>query len=80
MLSRYHGDALMNSAMLYKDQKSGVLSTFPLGAFAYARLDKRLKNEQLWRDAHREPGRDPMGLTTKQPNIEFFTTEVMQFH
>ena len=72
---RYHGDAAMASYMLYKEKKEGVLSTFPFGAFAYARLDDRLQNEPLWQKAKREPGRDPMGLTPKQPNIEFFTTE-----
>lgn len=66
----------MAAYMLYKDKKEGVLSTFPFGAFAYARLDDRLKDEPLWREAKREPGRDPMGLTPNQPNIEFFTTEV----
>jgi hypothetical protein len=65
----------MASYMLYKEKKEGVLSTFPFGAFAYARLDDRLQNEPLWQQAKTEPGRDPMGLTPKQPNIEFFTTE-----
>jgi hypothetical protein len=53
--------------------------SFPFGAFAFARLDKRLKDEPLWRDAERASGRDPMGLTPKQPNIELFTTEVRRF-
>ena len=65
----------MAAYMLYKEKKEGVLSTFPFGAFAFARLDDRLRDVPLWRDAKREPGRDPMGLTSKQPNIEFFTTE-----
>lgn len=72
----YHGDGLMNSFMLYKEKKTGVFSTFPFGAFAFARLDERLKDEPLWKEANREQGRDPMGLTPKQPNIEFFTTEL----
>jgi hypothetical protein len=72
---RYHGDAAMAAYQLYKDKKEGVLSTFPFGAFAFARLDDRLKDEPLWQQAKRENDRDPMGLTTKQPNIEFFTTE-----
>ncbi|KIV85554.1 hypothetical protein PV11_01236 [Exophiala sideris] len=71
----YHGDAAMHSYMLYKEKKEGVLSTFPFGAFAYARLDDRLKDEPLWKDAKRAPGRDPMGLTQHQPNVEFFSTE-----
>ncbi|KEF61648.1 uncharacterized protein A1O9_03216 [Exophiala aquamarina CBS 119918] len=72
----YHGDAAMAAYMLYKEKKTGVLSTFPFGAFAFARLDDRLKNEPLWKDAKTQPGRDPMGLTKKQPNVEFFTTEL----
>jgi len=66
----------MATYMLYKENKTGILSTFPFGAFAFARLDDRLKDEPLWKNAKTQPGRDPMGLTQKQPNIEFFTTEV----
>ncbi|EXJ75631.1 uncharacterized protein A1O5_00138 [Cladophialophora psammophila CBS 110553] len=72
----YHGDAATAAYMLYKEKKEGILSTFPFGAFAFARLDNRLKDEPLWKEAKREPGRDPMGLTPKQPNVEFFTTEL----
>lgn len=71
----YHGTAFADSYKLWKEQKTGFLSTFPFGIFAFARLDDRLANEPLWNSAPREPGRDPMGLTPKQPNIEFFTTE-----
>lgn len=71
----YHGDALAKSYQEWKEHKTGFLSTFPFGAFAFARLDDRLKDSELWQKAPREPGRDPMGLTPKQPNIEFFTTE-----
>ena len=52
-----------------------MLSTFPFGAFAYARLDERLQGNSLWDHAICEPGRDPMGLTPAQPNIEIFMTE-----
>ncbi|KIW26761.1 uncharacterized protein PV07_06569 [Cladophialophora immunda] len=72
----YHGDAAMAAYMLYKEKKEGILSTFPFGALAFARLDDRLKDEPLWKEAKTEPGRDPMGLTPKQPNVEFFTTEL----
>lgn len=72
----YHGDAAMNSYMLYKEKKTGILSTFPFGAFGYARLDDRLKDEPLWQKAKTKSGRDPMGLTKSQPHIEFFTTEL----
>ncbi|GAB1198175.1 hypothetical protein APSETT444_007483 [Aspergillus pseudonomiae] len=71
----YHDDNMEKTYAQWKEQKTGFLSTFPFGAFAFARLDERLKDEPLWRDAPRKPGRDPMGLTPKQPNIEFFTTE-----
>ncbi|KAK2754667.1 hypothetical protein FQN54_006800 [Arachnomyces sp. PD_36] len=71
----YHGDAFAKTYALWKEQKTGFLSTFPFGVFAYSRLDERLANEPLWANAPREPGRDPMGLTPQQPNIEFFTTE-----
>ena len=68
----------MKSYMLYKEKKTGLLSTFPFGAFAFARLDERLKDEPLWREAQKSAaaGRDPMGLTKSQPHIEFFTTEL----
>ncbi|UNI23220.1 hypothetical protein JDV02_009052 [Purpureocillium takamizusanense] len=74
----YHGtpgDAFNKAYQQWKDEKRGFLSTFPFGAFAFARLDERLADSQLWTSAPREPGRDPMGLTPGQPNIEFFTTE-----
>ncbi|KAL2862396.1 GMC family oxidoreductase [Aspergillus lucknowensis] len=71
----YHDDNLAKTYQEWKDHKTGFLSTFPFGSFAFARIDDRLKDEPLWRDAPRETGRDPMGLTPKQPSIEFFTTE-----
>lgn len=72
----YHDNAIAQSYQLWKEKKAGVLSTFPFGIFGYARLDERLKDEPLWRDAPREEGRDPMGLTKDQPNIEFWNTEL----
>lgn len=71
----YHGDNFAKTYALWKDQQAGFLSSFPFGVFAYARLDERLADSDLWKNASREPGRDPMGLTPRQPNIEFFTTE-----
>ncbi|KAJ9625007.1 hypothetical protein H2203_004958 [Taxawa tesnikishii (nom. ined.)] len=71
----YHDNALMSTYEQWKKEKTGFLSTFPFGAFAYARLDDRLQEEPLWKNASRQPGRDPMGLTPKQPNVEYFTTE-----
>ncbi|KXX83468.1 Pyranose dehydrogenase 3 [Madurella mycetomatis] len=72
----YHGDSMTKTYALWQNQRAGFLSTFPFGAFAYARLDSRLADSPLWTSATRAPGRDPMGLSpTTQPNIEFFTTE-----
>jgi choline dehydrogenase-like flavoprotein len=71
----YHGDNFDRTYAQWKENKTGFLSTFPFGSFAFARLDDRLKDDPLWKNAPREPGRDPMGLTPQQPNIEFFTTE-----
>lgn len=71
----YHGDAFNKTYQLWKDKKTGFLSTFPFGAFAFARLDSRLADSEIWNSAPRQPGRDPMGLTPAQPNVEFFTTE-----
>lgn len=71
----YHGDSLAESYRQWKEERRGALSQFPFGAFAYARLDERLKDEPIWTSAPREQGKDPMGLTPAQPNIEFFTTD-----
>ena len=71
----YHDENFDKTYALWRDKKEGFLSTFPFGSFAFARLDDRLKDEPLWKNAPRQPGRDPMGLTPKQPNVEFFTTE-----
>jgi choline dehydrogenase-like flavoprotein len=72
----YHDNAIASSYAEYQAHKTGILSTFPFGIFGYARLDDRLASHPLWRDAQREPGRDPMGLSPKQPNIEFWNTEL----
>ncbi|KAL3491105.1 hypothetical protein BJX62DRAFT_251546 [Aspergillus germanicus] len=71
----YHGDAFASTYAEWKEHKTGFLSTFPFGSFAFARIDDRLADSSLWKNAPRLPGRDPMGLTPSQPNIEFFTTE-----
>lgn len=71
----YHGDAFAKTYALWKEKTEGFLSSFPFGAFAFARLDDRLADSELWKNAPRREGRDPMGLTPSQPNIEFFTTE-----
>jgi len=56
----YKPDALGEAYRQWKEEKRGPLSTFPFGAFGYARLDERLKSEPLWQTAPREDGRDPM--------------------
>lgn len=71
----YKPNALGEAYRQWKEEKRGPLSTFPFGAFAFARLDSRLDSDPLWNSAPRKPGRDPMGLTPTQPNIEFFSTE-----
>lgn len=71
----YHPGALAKSYALWKEKKEGPLASFPFGVFAYARLDKRLADSELWNKAPRKEGRDPMGLTPGQPNVEFFMTE-----
>ncbi|WKT53547.1 FAD/NAD(P)-binding domain superfamily [Fusarium oxysporum f. sp. vasinfectum] len=71
----YHGDALAKSYTLWKKQKAGFLSTFPFGILAFARLDQRLADSDVWNEAPRKVGRDPMGLAPSQPNIELFNTE-----
>jgi choline dehydrogenase-like flavoprotein len=68
-------DAWNTGVADWKKDKSGWMSTFPFGAFAFARLSERLDEENPeWRALPREPGRDPMGLTESQPNHEFFHT------
>ncbi|KAG4030544.1 hypothetical protein MFRU_011g00040 [Monilinia fructicola] len=72
----YRPNALGEAYRQWKEEKRGPLSTFPFGVFAYSRLDERLASEPAWASAPRQPGRDPMGLTKSQPNVEFFTTEL----
>ncbi|KAM0373399.1 hypothetical protein ACHAPY_009055 [Fusarium culmorum] len=71
----YHGGALSKAFTQWKEEKKGPMTVFPFGIFAYARIDERLKDSEIWNSAPRKEGRDPMGLTPKQPQIEFFTTE-----
>jgi choline dehydrogenase-like flavoprotein len=72
----YHDNAIASTYALYQEKKTGILSTFPFGIFGYARLDERLQDSPLWTNAPRQSGRDPMGLTPSQPNIEFWNTEL----
>ncbi|KAL6704664.1 hypothetical protein ACN47E_007946 [Coniothyrium glycines] len=72
----FHDDAMASTYKLYQEKKSGLLSTFPFGIFGYARLDERLKDSEVWQNAKRRDGRDPMGLLPHQPNVEFWNTEL----
>jgi len=56
--------------------RTGFLSQFPFGGFAFTRLDTRLNEHEEWRNARTEPGLDPMGLSETQPHVEFFNNEV----
>ncbi|KAK3720459.1 hypothetical protein LTR37_003872 [Vermiconidia calcicola] len=73
----WHGDAAARNLADYRKDGSGFLGAMPFGTFAYARLDQRLKDSSLWQEAlsTASPGRDPMGLSQHQPNIEAFHTE-----
>lgn len=73
----HHGDSFLRSREQWRKDRTGFLSSYPFGAFAYARVDERLKDNPDWQAALRSasPGRDPMGLTPKQPNLEFFQLE-----
>lgn len=72
----YHDNAIASTYQLYVEKKTGLLSTFPFGIFGYARLDERLADSDLWKSAPRTEGRDPMGLSSNQPNIEFWNSEL----
>jgi choline dehydrogenase-like flavoprotein len=65
---------MMKSVHAWQTSRSGALSAIPFGAFAYARMDERLRNENVWQKDD-DSGRDAMGLTSEQPNVEFFNTE-----
>ena len=71
----WHTGALEASKKLYKESRAGVLSQFPFGAFAFTRLDERLKDSPVWQKAERRGGLDPLGLRPTQPHIEFWNTE-----
>jgi len=56
--------------------RTGFLSQFPFGGFAFTRLDERLSEHEKWNDATLKSGLDPMGLSKTQPHVEFFSTEM----
>jgi hypothetical protein len=57
----WHSGGREKTVQEYKASKTGFMSQFPFGIFAYARLDERLKDNELWQKAKRTEGRDPMG-------------------
>ncbi|KIJ40869.1 GMC oxidoreductase [Sphaerobolus stellatus SS14] len=71
----YCVDGVQKAYALWKENKTGFLSTFPFGAFGFARLDERLKDSEVWQKAPRREGRDPMDRAPSQPHVEFFATE-----
>lgn len=71
----YHDGARDGSLAQYQKDQTGFFSKFPFGTFAYARLDDRLSDSELWQEARRSEGRDPMGRTSEQPHVEFWNTE-----
>ena len=71
----WHNGAQADSFEQYQKDQTGFFSNFPFGTFAYARLDDRLSDSELWQKARRSDGRDPMGLTPQQPHVEFWNTE-----
>ncbi|RDA94390.1 hypothetical protein CP533_2243 [Ophiocordyceps camponoti-saundersi (nom. inval.)] len=73
----YHAGEYEKTLKLWRDEKKGALSSVPWGVIAFTRLDSRLSDSKAWTSAPREPDRDPMGLTLKQPNVEIMTTECL---
>ncbi|PIB02803.1 Pyranose dehydrogenase 3 [Cercospora beticola] len=68
-------EAYENGHKEWLKDKTGWPATFPFGAFGFTRLSERLDKENPeWAALPREEGRDPMGLTKTQPNLEFFNT------
>jgi choline dehydrogenase-like flavoprotein len=75
-LSRHHGGAGMKAFQDYQANKTGPLSEYPFGAFAFARLDDRLKDSSLWKDAVTKQGLDPLGMHADQPHVELMHIHV----
>ncbi|RFU24470.1 hypothetical protein B7463_g11870, partial [Scytalidium lignicola] len=71
-----HGDGVFErSREEWRTQRAGTLSRSHFGAFAFTRLDEKLNKHEMWRKAPTEAGRDPLGLTPTQAQVEYFTTE-----
>ncbi|KAF2204315.1 alcohol oxidase [Delitschia confertaspora ATCC 74209] len=71
----WHTGAREKTAQEYKASRTGFFSQFPFGVFAFARLDERLKDSEIWQKTNQTNGRDPMGTTENQPHVEFWNTE-----
>ena len=71
----WHEGAQNDSLAQYQKDHTGFFSQFPFGTFAFARLDDRLSDSELWQKSPRVQGRDPLGLTSQQPHVEFWNTE-----
>lgn len=74
----WHEGAMNKSLTQYQEDKTGFFSKFPFGVFAFARLDERLSDSELWQKALGQScnaGRDAMGLTKRQPHVEIWNTE-----
>ena len=75
----WHGGAQARSMAEYEASKTGFFRRFPFGVFAYARVDDRLSDFQVYHPAsngHQEPrNRDAMHLLPNQPHVEMWNTE-----
>ncbi|KAJ4364663.1 hypothetical protein N0V83_009260 [Neocucurbitaria cava] len=75
----FHGSNFDKAREEWRRSRTGTLSRSHFGAFAFTRLDERLRKHSLWNDELRKSqattGRDPMGLLPNQPHVEYFTTE-----
>jgi len=71
----WHTGAREKTMKQYKESRTGFLSQFPFGVFAFARLDDRLKDEPLWQKSSQNTERDALNTLPNQPHIEFWNTE-----
>ncbi|KAF2867318.1 glucose-methanol-choline oxidoreductase-like protein [Massariosphaeria phaeospora] len=73
----WHTGAREKTIEEYKTSRTGFFSQFPFGVFAFARLDDRLADNDLWRAAgtERTDDRDALGTLASQAHVEFWNTE-----
>lgn len=63
----------------WQAKKTGIMSKFAFGCFAFARIDKTIQ-DPVWENAkHASQSDDPTGQWTNQPHIEYFNTEFYCF-